>query len=370
MWTRLKALIVKELLAVLRDPKSRTIIIVPPLVQLLVFSYAATLEVKNVDLLALNHDSGHWSQELIQRIQGAPTFRHVTIAESEAQVRRTIDMHQAIGAVVIGPTFSRDIASGAGADLQVVLDGRRSNAAQIVGGYLGEIAQGVARDAATASGVRAPPQVTIATRNWFNPNLTYQWFLVPNLIALIALLIGLLVTALSVARERELGTFDQLMVSPLRVHEVLLGKVLPPILIGLFHITLYVLAAIFMFHVPLRGALPMLYVAGLVYLAAVAGVGLFISSLSMTQQQAILGAFLFLVPATLLSGFATPIENMPTWLQPVTAINPLRYFLVVVRGVFLRDMPISEILAQTLPLALIASVTLTAAAWLFRHRME
>ena len=149
----------------------------------------------------------------------------------------------------------------------------------------------MARDAAAASGARAPPQVTIAARNWFNPNLTYRWFLVPNLIALIALLIGLLVTALSVARERELGTFDQLMVSPLRVHEVLLGKVLPPILIGLFHITLYVLAAIFVFHVPLRGPLPMLYVAGLVYLAAVAGVGLFISSLSMTQQQAILGAF-------------------------------------------------------------------------------
>ena len=370
MWTRLKALIVKELLAVLRDPKSRTIIIVPPLVQLLVFAYAVTLEVKNVDLLALNHDSGHWSQELIQRIEGAPTFRHVTIAESEAQARRAIDRRQAIGAVVIGPTFSRDIASGAGADLQVILDGRRSNAAQIVGGYLDEIAQGVAQDAAAASGAPATPAVTIVARNWFNPNLTYQWFLVPNLIALIALLIGLLVTALSVARERELGTFDQLMVSPLRVHEVLLGKVLPPILIGVFHITLYVLAAVFMFHVPLRGPLPMLYLAGLVYLAAVAGVGLFISSLSMTQQQAILGAFLFLVPATLLSGFATPIENMPTWLQPATAINPLRYFLVIVRGVFLRDMSIAEILSQTLPLVVIASVTLTAAAWLFRRRME
>jgi ABC-2 type transport system permease protein len=370
MWTRLKALIVKELLAVLRDPKSRTIIIVPPLVQLLVFAYAVTLEVKNVDLLALNHDSGHWSQELIQRIEGAPTFRHVTIAESEAQARRAIDRRQAIGAVVIGPTFSRDVAAGRGAELQVILDGRRSNAAQIVGAYLDQIAEAVAEDVAAASGARPRPEVTIAARNWFNPNLTFQWFLVPNLIALIALLIGLVVTALSVARERELGTFDQLMVSPLRVHEVLLGKLLPPILIGVFHMTLYVLAAVFVFHVPLRGPLPMLYVAGLVYLAAVAGVGLFISSLSMTQQQAILGAFLFLVPATLLSGFATPIDNMPTWLQPATAINPLRYFLVVVRGVFLRDMSVGEILLQTAPLVVIASVTQTAAAWLFRHRME
>ena len=207
-------------------------------------------------------------------------------------------------------------------------------------------------------------------RNWFNPNLIFQWFMVPNLIASIALLIGLVVTALSIARERELGTFDQLMVSPLRTHEILLGKLIPPMMIGVFHITLYVVAAVFIFGVPLRGSLLLLYGSALVYLAAVTGVGLFISAMSMTQQQAILGGFLFMVPAILLSGFATPIENMPDWLQPVTLLNPLRYFLVIVKGVLLKDIPAGEVLHNTVPLGLIAVVTLGAAAWLFRRRLE
>jgi ABC-2 type transport system permease protein len=194
--------------------------------------------------------------------------------------------------------------------------------------------------------------------------------MVPNLIASIALIIGLVVTALSIARERELGTFDQLMVSPLRTHEILIGKLTPPMIIGVFHITIYILAAIFVFGIPLRGSLVLLYGSAIFYLASVVGLGLFISALSMTQQQAILGAFLVMVPAMLLSGFATPIENMPGWLQHITIVNPLRYFLVVVKGVFLKDIPLSEVARNTLPLAIIALFTLSAAAWLFRRRLE
>src|SRR5262245_29029973 len=212
-----------------------------------------------------------------------------------------------------------------------------------------------------------PPSPVV--RHWFNPNLDYVWYTVPSLIAVISLLIGVILTALSVARERELGTFDQLMVSPLRTHEILIGKTVPPLMIGLVHATVYVLAALFVFEVPLRGSLLLLYPSLIVYLAAVIGVGLFISSLSTTQQQAILGAFLFAAPAILLSGFATPIENMPAWLQPLTMVNPLRHFLVVVKGVFLKGLPASEILRNTIPLIVIALVTLTAAAWLFRRRI-
>lgn len=157
------------------------------------------------------------------------------------------------------------------------------------------------------------------------------------------------------------------MVSPLRTHEILIGKLASPMLIGLFHVTVYVLAAVFIFGVPLRGSLPLLYGRAIFFLASVVGIGLFISALSMTQQQAILGAFLFMGPALLLSGFATPIENMPEWLQPVTQVNPLRHFLVVVSGVFLKDIPMSEVLANTIPLAAIAALTLSAAAWLFRR---
>lgn len=369
MWTRLIALIIKELLVVLRDPRSRVILIVPPVVQLVVFTFAATLEVTNVDVVVLNRDEGAAGVELVHRIEGSPTFRKVTPVHDPSDVRQAIDQQRAIAAVEIGPSFSRDLVAGRRANIQILLDGRRSNAAQIVNGYLGEIVSTYVADAnESAHRIASVPRVV--TRNWFNPNLTFRWFTVPGLIAIIALLIGLIVTALSVARERELGTFDQLMVAPLRTHEILLGKMLPPILIGFVHITLYVIVAVAVFGVPLRGSLWLLYGSAAFFLAAVVGIGLFISALSATQQQAILGAFLFVAPAVLLSGFATPIENMPSWLQPVTLVNPLRYFLVVTRGVFLKGMTFPDVATNTVPLFLIALVTLTTAAWLFRRRME
>jgi ABC-2 type transport system permease protein len=367
MWTRLRALIVKELLVVLRDPKSRLILIVPPLAQLVVFSFAATLEVKNVDLALLNQDTGRQGQELVRRIQGSRTFRSIVPVEDPASLRAQVDRQRVLAAIQIGPTFSRDVSAGRPANVQIILDGRRSNAAQIVSGYLGQIVEDLASETSRPRGAR---RVQVVARNWFNPNLEFTWFVVPGLIAVIALLVGLIVTALSVARERELGTFDQLMVSPLRTREILIGKLIPPLLIGLTHVTLYVLVARLIFQVPLRGSLVLLYASAIVYLAAVVGVGLFISSLCSTQQQAILGAFLFIAPATLLSGFATPIENMPGWLQPVTLLIPLRYFLVITRGVFLKGLPAGEVARNTLPLLAIAVVTLSAAAWLFRKRTE
>lgn len=367
--TRLLALIRKEFLALFRDPKSRMILIAPPLLQLVVFSYAATLEVRNIDVIALNRDSGHWGAELISRFEASPQFRLVRRTDDPAVLHHAIDYEEVIAAVEIGPDFSRDIEAGTTAGLALILDGRRSNASQIVGGYLNAIASGLAAD--TPAGKRlAAGRVEVAPRNWFNPNLEFRWFMVPGLVASIAMLVGLLVTSLSIARERELGTFDQLMVSPLRTHEILIGKVVPPILIGFVHITLFILAAVYIFGIPLRGSVLALYCAAFVYLLSLIGVGVFVSALAMTQQQAILGAFLFLVPAMLLSGFATPIANMPGWLQLVTYLNPLRYFLVIVRGVFLKGIPVDEIISETIPMALIACVTLPVAGWLFRSRLE
>lgn len=364
MWTRLLALVRKEFRALLRDPKGRLIVIVPPLMQLVVFSFAVTFEVKNASIAVLDADGGAAAHELVQRIAGAPPFAEVVRVVSEEELRRAIDMQRVLLAVRIGPTFSRDVAAGRTARLQLVLDGRRSNASRLAGGYVSEIVAGFGAETAGLP-ARGPE---VVARNWFNPNLLYTWFTVPSLVAVIALLAGLVLTALSVARERELGTFDQLLVSPLRTHEVLLGKAIPPLLIGLFHITLYVLAALFVFGVPLRGSLLLLYASGCFYIAAVIGVGLFLSSLAATQQQAILGAFLFMVPGTLLSGFATPIESMPGWLQPLTLANPLRHFLVIVKGIFLRGLPAPEVAVHTVPLVVIAIVTLSAAAWLFRRR--
>lgn len=366
---RLGALIVKELLAILRDPKGRIVLIGPPLMQLLIFSFAATLEVTNVDVAVLNRDAGRWSTELVQRIGASTTFRDVMPLTGLEPARAALDERRVIAVLHIGPEFSRRIEAGRPADVQILLDGRRSNAAQIVAGYLERIIAGLAAETPGAIGLSSPAEALVV-RHWFNPNLDYVWYTVPSLIGVISLLIGLIVTALSVARERELGTFDQLMVSPLRTHEILIGKVIPPLMIGLVHASVYVLAAVFVFGVPLRGSLLLLYPSLVVYLAAVIGVGLFISSLSTTQQQAILGAFLFAAPAVLLSGFATPVENMPEWLQRLTLVNPLRHFLVVVKGVFLKDLPADEVLANSAPLVPIALATLGAAAWLFRRRME
>jgi ABC-2 type transport system permease protein len=327
MWNRIAALIVKELFALLRDPKARLVLVGPPIVQLLVLSYAATLEVKNVDIAVLNRDSGYVSHELLSRIDGSPTFRNVVSVDNLSELHEAVTMRRVIAAIHIGSSFSRDVAARRPARVQVILDGRRSNAAQIVAGYLSQIVERLSAD--LSGGARRPAAApVIVARNWFNPSIEFLWHTVPGLIGVISLLTGIVVTALSVTRERELGTFDQLMVSPLRTHEILIGKTIPPLLIGLFHTTLFILAAVFVFHVPLRGSVPLLYASAVLYLAALIGIGLFISAISATQQQAILGAFLFGSPAILLSGFATPIENMPGWLQTLTWANPLRHFLV------------------------------------------
>ncbi|MCC6143262.1 MAG: ABC transporter permease [Candidatus Hydrogenedentes bacterium] len=368
MLGRITALIIKELQAVWQDKKSRAVLIVPPIIQLLAFSYAATMEVRNVDLAVLNRDNGAESRELIDRFVGSPTFARVHVHHSEAELARAIDEQEALVAVQFGPEFSRELAQGHSAQMQLLLDGRRSNAAQLVQGYLLAIVGQYNRELQEKLGYPPMPS-TVVARSWFNPNLDYQWFTVPSLIGILTMLIGLVVTALSVARERELGTFDQLLVSPLRPGEILLGKTLPALIIGWAEGTFILLAAVFFFRVPLTGSVPMLYVAMTAFLVSVIGVGLFVSSLCRTQQQAILGVFTFMSPAVLLSGFATPVENMPEWLQPITIINPLKYFLIILKGVFLKDMPADAVWANTVPLILIAALTLGPATWLFRRRL-
>ena len=271
--------------------------------------------------------------------------------------------------VHVGPDFSRRLEAGMPAEVQLILDGRRSNAAQIVAGYASAIMEGFDRELAATHRSPPPPSV-VAARVWFNPNLETTWNTVPALVAVLTTLMGLVVTALSVARERELGTFEQLLVSPLDPHEIVIGKTVPSLIIGLAEGTLMILVGVFVFRVPFQGSVVLLYVAMTIYLASVIGVGLFISSLAMTQQQGILGAFVFMVPAILLSGFATPIENMPQWLQTFTLANPLRYYMIIMKGLFLKGMPAAMVLQLLWPLGVIAIVTLSGATWLFRRRVE
>lgn len=363
MWRRLVALIVKELLAVVRDPKGRLVLIVPPIAQILIFAFAATMDVSNVTVGVLNRDSGLHGGALEARILAASPVRATLRLQTVADLHEAIDLQRTLAVVHIDQDFSADIAAGRPAEVQIVLDGRRANAAQIVNGYLAQIVEDFAR-----AGGGASPPVRIEVRNWFNPNLIYRWFMVPSLIGTITLLVGAVIVSLSVARERELGTFDQLLVSPLRPFEIAAAKAAPGLIIGLAHGTLFVVLAVVAFRIPFTGSLTVLYASMVFFLLSVIGVGLFISSLCQTQQQAILGAFIFTVPAILLSGFVSPVENMPGWMQTLTLVNPLRHFLVVIQGVFLKDLPLLEAARSTVPLILIAATTLPAAAWLFRRR--
>lgn len=369
MLGRIFTLIYKEMLAVWRDKKSRFVLIVPPILQLMIFAMAATLDVKNVPIAILNRDEGAESYELLQRFHGSPTFSHILYLDSMHEIASAIDNQKAVMVIHIDAQFSRNLRADKTADIQFILDGRKSNTSQIVQGYASSIVNQYNRDFARR--VNIPQQNTeIFPRTWYNPNLLYYWFNVPNLSGILTMLIALTVTGLSVARERELGTFDQVLVSPLQPIEILIGKTVPGIIIGLMEGSIIVAAAIWIFQIPFEGSLLLLYLSLFVFVLCIIGVGLFISSLCQTQQQAILGTFVFMTPAVTLSGYATPIENMPDWLQHATVINPLRYYLVIAKGIFLKDMPASIVFENIWPMVLIALFNLTGATWFFRRRLE
>ncbi len=368
MWRRILSLFVKEMLALLREPKSRFVVIVPPLLQLLVFSYAATYDVRDVSLAVLDESRTAESRALVSHFAGAPSVGTLLHVANAAELHRLIDARQAMAGLHIGPRFAAELRRAPPATVNLILDGRMSNTAQVFAGYAAGILDGFNRDWGAAQGWPAPPSAILA-RAWFNPNFESLWVVVPGLVGVLTMVVGLVVTALSVARERELGTLEQLLVTPLRPLEVLVGKTLPAVLVGLVEGSFIVAVALLWFQVPLTGSVALLYLALLLFLLAVIGVGLFISALAATQQQAIVGAFLFLVPAIILSGFASPIQNMPDWLQAATWANPVRHMMVILRGVFLKDMPAEVAWESLWPMALIGFLCLAGASWFFRRRL-
>jgi ABC-2 type transport system permease protein len=365
--TRLRAQFIKEVLSILRDPRSRMVVFVPPLLQLLVFAFAATLEVRNVDVAVYNQDAGQWSHEMIQRLDRATFINHVRYVENPGQLGDLIARGKVIAALDFPADFSRAITAGRTGQVQVLVDGRRSNSGQITVGYLSTIAADVGAGVVAAD---ASPPTPVSVRNGFNPNLTYRWFIVPGLTGILALFSALLITSLSIARERELGTFDQLLVSPTSTLEIIISKSLPALAIGTALGLLMVAAATGLFRIPFTGSFVLLLASLMLFILSVVGIGLMISAISTTQQQAILGAFAIGVPAVLMSGFATPVENMPVALQWLAQAIPLTHFLTIVEGVFLKAMPATDILANLWPLAVIAVVTLGLATLLVRSRLQ
>lgn len=369
-FARLRAQVVKEVLSILRDPRSRMVVFVPPLIQLLVFAFAATLEVDNVRIAVHDQDAGRWSHELVSRVAGAGFVSEVRTVAGSHELRELIDRGEVMAGLRIPADFSRRIAAGDTGQLQVLVDGRRSNAGQITLGYLAAIAAEVGADVDAGTGPGAAPIQPLAVRHWFNPNLVYQWFIVPGLVGILAFFSALMLTALSIARERELGTFDQLLVSPASTFEIIVSKSLPALAIGTVLGLVMIAAGAFVFGIPFTGSFALLVLGLVLFIGSVVGIGLMISAVSKTQQQAILGAFAVGVPAVLMSGFATPVENMPLLLQWLAQAIPLTHFLVIVHGSVLKAMPPGEILANLWPLAVIALVTLTAATVFVRGRLQ
>jgi ABC-2 type transport system permease protein len=378
MLQRLLAIVRKELITMLRDPRARLALIIPPIIQLFIFSSAATMEVKNIALAVVDLDRGPYAADVQQRLAGSRSFTRLPHYANVASARGGLEREQVIGILVLPSGFSADLAARRPASAQLLLDGRRSNAAQITAQYVSAI---MAAEGAPLSGAPAQPQAAggnagltpqpnaeVVIDNWFNPNLDYRWFMLPNLVGMLSLGVALMITALSVARERELGTFDQTLVSPATPVEIALGKLLPPLLVASVQATLYLLIVTLLYGVPFRGNLLVFYAAVLTFAEACAGVGLFISSLVHTQQQAFLGAFAVLLPFALLSGFATPVENMPWWLQLVTTINPLAHMLRLMQGLFLKGASVASLAQDLVKLLEIALCTTAAAVLLFRRK--
>ncbi len=369
MWNRIRALIRKELLAVLRDRRVRLSLLLPPIIQLVIFTFAATLDVKNVPIGILNRDNGEQGFELVQRFYGSPMFTDVRFLKSVEEIDPFLDNQKGVMVVSIDQQFSRNIDEKNSAIIQLILDGRKSNTAQILAGYAAQIVHQFNLDVAAKMGWKQDNAV-LMPRVWFNPNLEYYWYNIPCLVAVLSMLSCLIVTTQSVAREREMGTFDQLLVSPLVPREILIGKIVPGILVGMFEGMLMLTVGTLFLKVPFTGSLLLYIFSLLIYVASISGIGLFISSLATTQQQAMLLTFIFLTPSVLLSGFGTPIENMPSWLQPVTYLIPIRYMLIISKGLFLKALPAKYVLKNVWPMVILGIGTILGAGWFFRKRLE
>ena len=376
MFNRILALTIKEFYAVLLDKKSRAQLFVAPFIMLFIFSFAITMEVKNASLGVLNRDTGDLGRQLVSYFSSGPTFSHVFALEGTQEIRRVIENQEALMVLHIPHDFSENLISGRPVTVQTVLDGRKTNAVQIANGYATAIAGNFGRSLMKrlpswyGSQETLSPQISITTRQLFNPNLDYLWFTLPVLLVLLTQMIALIVSGLSIARERELGTFEQLLVSPLSSLEIVIGKAMPAVCIAFLEGIVIHCIAITFFRVPFVGSVSLLALSFLVFILAVTGVGLFISSLCNTQQQAFLGCFMYMVPAVLLSGFAAPIENMPHGLQSFTLLNPARHIISIALGLYLKGAPLPDILPDLYWLSGIAAVTLVFAGWFFKKKTQ
>ena len=372
MRERLRQMLLKEFRQIFRDPRMKTVLFVAPVIQMMLFGYAVRTDVTNVPTAAFDLDHSVSSRELAARFSASGYFKIVEHVASESRLHALLDGGEALAVLRFNPGFGATLDQGRTAEVQLILDGSDSNTAGIALGYASRIAAQFSRERLRQrlrrqAGVEpAVPRVNLETRAWFNQNLESRNYYVPGVIAMIVTLVTLMLTGMAIVREKELGTIEQLLVSPIRPAEFILGKTLPFALISFVDVLLVVAVGVFWFHVPIRGSLLLLFFATTLYLMTTLGAGLLISTISRTQQQAMMSTFLFYFPAVLLSGMVFPIANMPQIVQWLTLINPLRYFLIIIRGVFLKGVGAEILWPQMAALALLGSAML----WLASKRFH
>jgi len=376
MFERIRQMLVKEFIQVLRDPRMRAVVFVLPCIQMLVIGYAVTTDVKHVPTAVYDLDNTPASRELTARFLGSGYFDLVERVDNPARAQYLVDRGQAVLVLAFQPGFSDDLLGGRTAELQLILDGTDSNTAAVVLGYANRIATAysqqilVRRFERLAGVVLQPGRVDLQTRAWFNENLESRNFYVPGTIVILVTLVTLLLTSMAVVREKEIGTIEQIMVTPITPLEFILGKTVPFAAIALMDVGLVTAVGVGWFQVPVRGSLLLLLGTTCVYLLTALGVGLLISTISHTQQQAMMSTFFFFFPAMMLSGFAFPVANMPQVVQWLTLFNPLRYFLATVRGLFLQGIGLEVLWAQMLPLAALGLCLMFLAVRRFHKTLE
>lgn len=367
-WLRVRELVRKEARQLLRDPRTRAVIFVSPVIQLLMFGYAVNTDIRNTATFVVDLDASVRSRQLTDAFVASGYFAITGRSSRPADLVRALDHGDALIGIEIPRGFERDLGAGRAA-VQVLLDGTQSNSATVAQGYAYRIVQRFALDQATEAGA-APGGVDLRTRAWYNPNLESRAYNVPAVIGVLIMLMCLLLTALSVVRERELGTLDQLMVSPLTPGELMLGKTIPVGIVGLVDLALVTALALIWFDIPMRGSAPVMLTAAVLYILSGLSVGLLISTVSRTQQEAFMSMFLFFQPAIILSGFFYPVDNMPAVFRWLTLVNPVRHFLEIVRAVFLKGADIASLWPQYLFLVLIAAIVLRLAIVRFPKTMR
>ena len=351
--TRVLHMMRKELLELRQDPRLFGVVIIAPILQLTVLGYAASTDVRDVPIVITDADRSSASRDLIHRFEASDNFKIVGLLGSTSEIDPYLDRGEAWMAVDIPADYGRRIESGRTTAIQIVADGTDSNSTTLALGYAQTLIAGYAQDLVADAAPQLPEGglVRAEIRVWFNPRLESRDFMIPGIVALLLLVVTTNLSAMSIVREKEVGTLEQLSVTPLARWELIVGKLLPYALIGIIDVVLVLVVAIYWFEVPMRGSVALLFALSCVYLMTTLGLGLFVSTISQTQQQAMMTTvFFFLTPMIYLSGFIFPIENMPSWIQPFTYLIPLRYFLVIVRGIFLKGIGLEILWPQALAL--------------------